>query len=486
MVKSAERDIMGQPRALFGLFWTEMFERFSFYGARAILFYFISDTILDGGLDFGTGTAMGIVSIYGACTYLFGLLGGYLADHVISASDLVLLGGVLISAGNFVIGLVCNSGGLMMGLLLIVLGTGMLKPNVTMMVGLAYGKNDIRRDAGFSILYMSINFGSLVAPLLVGFISESISYSVAFITSASAMVVGLLLYVVLKKVLAPKVGVEVPGRFIGSKLWRFLGGLIGGIGVFFGGLAWLTFSNIIDINTIISVLSLAIFLLSVFYIFWIIRSPKITRVERKNMFAFIPFFVIATFFYSIDEQLSSVMAEWTQDKVDLTIGSFDVPASWIQSVNPLLVLLFTPVIVIITAWFDRHGNALTTGRKFQLGVLLGGLSYLSLALIQLTANQQKYSLLVPILVILLLTVGEIFITPVGLALSTKLGPKLFSAQIVGVWFLADSCGQALNAQVTKFYDPDNSVGFFLTFALVGLAFALLLQIFHKKINSLTN
>lgn len=459
----------GHPRGLSTLFFTELWERFSYYGMRAILLYYMYDRLRDGGLGMDHGTAASLMSIYGSAVFMSGVIGGWLADRILGSRRSIFVGGVLIMFGHICLAVPSGGrGALYASMILIIIGTGLLKPNISNVVGDLYSTHDRRRDAGFSLFYMATNIGAFIAPLIVGALSNTYNYHAGFSVAAVGMALALVLYVLLGRWMGSagrRPHNPIPATEHRSLIARFGIGLIvvvlvlGGMAI--GGV--LTIGWIIDL---ISVLSIA---LPIGYFVVMLRSPRTSAPERSRLRAYIPLFVGSVFFWMIEEQGSVVLATFAKERTDLHLGSFHIPPSWFQSINPLAIVILAPVFALAWTKLGRHEPR--TPRKFAVGMLLAGLSYVLMigpGLINGTSVPASPFWLVGSFVVVI--IGELFLSPVGLSATTKLAPAAFASQTMSLWFLSDAAAQGISAQIVPVFSPSTEVAYF---AIVGSIIAAL-------------
>ena len=452
------------------LFTTELWERFSYYGMRAILLYYLTDAVADGGLGIGETTGLAIVSIYGASVYLLAVVGGWLADRVLGARRSTLYGGVIIAAGH--VGLsVPGAGFSFLGIVLVALGTGLLKPNVSSMVGELYSREDTRRDSGFSIFYMGINIGSLFAPFVVGAARAFGGFHAGFAVAAVGMTLALVFFVAGRRLLGDA-GDTAPNPLTladRSGLIRNCALIAGGI-VVIALIARLT-SGAFGLSTLIDTLSVLAFAAPVAYFIVMFRSPKVTAPERSRLMAYIPLFVAAMLFFMIFEQAATTLASFAANRTELSIFGKAFAPELFQSVNPATIILLAPVF----AWlWIRTGNRPPTASKFAIGLMLASISFLVLALASAVAGQNKSPAWVLILVYVIQTLGELCLSPVGLAAATLLAPRAFRSQAMALWFLAPAAGQAITAQLVTATEGTSDTLYFGAIGAVALVFALAL------------
>ncbi|MBC1767356.1 peptide MFS transporter [Listeria welshimeri] len=483
---SKEKTFFGHPRGLATLFNTEFWERFSYYGMRAILIYYMYDSVAKGGLGFDQATATAIMSIYGSLVFMSGVIGGWFADRVLGPRQTIFYGGVLIMVGHIVLALP-NGGAtaLFVSMAFIILGTGLLKPNVSNVVGDLYPVGDNRRDAGFSIFYMGINLGAFIAPFIVSAVSDKAgSFHAGFSVAAVGMAVALIVYVLTGKRYLKEVGKKVPNPLQKSEtisLILKIVGIIVGIGILIAILTMITGS--LTINTIILAVTVMGVGVPLAYFIMMMTSKKTEADEKSRLTAYIPLFLIAVLFWMIEEQGSSTLAIFAAERTDLSIGSFQLNPANFQSLNPVFVIILSPVFAWI--WTKLGDRQPSTPRKFALGLFFAGLSFV-IMMFPGIIHGNTTTLVSPLWLVLSFFIcifGEMFISPVGLSATTKLAPKAFASQTMSLWFLSDAMGQAFNAQATQFFSADTEIAYFGITGFVAIAFAIglfILAPFLKK------
>lgn len=482
-LEKLDKSFLGQPKGLATLFFTEMWERFSYYGMRAILMYYIYDTVANGGLGLPKATALAIMSIYGSMVFMSSIIGGWVSDRVLGSRKTVFIGGLLIIAGHIVLATPFGVPALFVSIMLIVFGTGMLKPNVSGMVGHLYSKTDLRRDAGFSIFYMGINIGALIAPLVVGTLGQEYNYHLGFSVAAVGMFFGLLQYYFQGRKSLAGIGQAPTNPMSKEEQKKFAKAFMLAIVVallIFGG-AYVTGHLTIDffINTI-SVLGI---LLPVYYFSKMLTSKDVTAEEKPKVLAYLPLFLAAIVFWSLEEQGSSILALFANERTQTSLFGFPIAASWFQSLNPVFVVILTPIFV--TLWTKLGKRQPSTVVKFSLGLVFAGLSFVLLMLPGLLyGTEGRVSPLWLFFSFFIMIVGEMCLSPVGLSITTKLAPKAFEAQTVAIWLLADAASQAINAQIARFYTPGTVSAYFGIVGLVAVVAGILLFIVKKPIQNL--
>lgn len=462
-----DRGFFGHPFGLFTLFNTELWERFSYYGMRAILLYYLTDQVADGGLGIKEASGEALVAVYGSSVYLLSVLGGWLADRMIGARRSVLYGGIVIAAGHVFL-TIPGTGFSFGGICLVALGTGLLKPNVSSMVGELYDRDDPRRDSGFSIFYMGINIGSLAAPFLVGIAREWGGYHAGFAVAAVGMAIALVFFVAGRKYLGGA-GDAVPNPLTAADrpgLVRLALLILGGIALAVAIAVWVRGG--FGLATMVDAISYLAFAAPVVTFFVMFRSPKVTSHERSRLTAYIPLFVAAMLFWMIFEQAANTLASFAKNRTDLHIVGIAIPPEFFQSVNPAAIIILAPVF----AWlWMRLGDRPPTAVKFALGLMFAALSFVFLSVASAVVGDEKAPAWVLIVVYVVQTIGELCLSPVGLAATTLLAPKAFRGQAMALWFLAPAAGNAITAQLIQSTEDVSDTLYFGVIGLVALAFA---------------
>ncbi|MDM7856543.1 peptide MFS transporter [Cellulomonas alba] len=462
-----DRAFFGHPLGLFTLFGTELWERFSYYGMRAILLYYLTDTVANHGLGIDKTSGTALVAAYGASVYLVSVLGGWMADRVVGARRSVLYGGIVIAAGHVALA-VPTAGFSYLGIVLVALGTGLLKPNVSSMVGELYRRDDPRRDSGFSIFYMGINIGSLSAPFVVGAVQEAWGYHAGFLVAAIGMGAALVVYVAGRRYLGgagdvPPNPLTAADRVPVVRL--FLSVIVGILLALL--VAWLVRGDF-TLDTFVDALSY-IALAAPVATFWVMfRSPKVTAHERRRLTAYVPLFVAAMLFWMIFEQAASTLAEYAKDDTDRVIGGLHVSPVFYQSLNPAFIIVLAPVFAWIWMKLDDRPP---TAYKFALGLTFAALSFVFLAAMSAAAGDGKSPWWVLVVVYFVQTLGELCLSPVGLAATTLLAPRAFRGQAMALWFLATSAGNAITAQLVQATEGASNAQYFGWIGAVALVFA---------------
>lgn len=475
-----QKGFFGNPKGLFTLFFTEFWERFSYYGMRAILIFYMYDSVANGGLGIDKTTAASIMAVYGSLVYMSGIIGGWVSDRLLGTSRTVFYGGILIMLGHIVLALPAGITALFISMGLIVIGTGFLKPNVSNIVGDLYSKTDNRRDAGFSIFYMGINAGAFLAPLVVGKVSDSAGYHAGFALAAVGMFAGLVVFILTKKKNLGQAGTYVLNPLEGEERKRFF--KIATVVVIalavLGTIAALT--GLLTIDRFTLMVTFLGILIPIAYFTFMLRSPKITDDERSRLFAYIPLFIAAAVFWAIQEQGSYVLSIFADERTDLSFLGFEIQPAFFQSLNPLFIIVLAPVFA--SFWVRLGDRQPTTMQKFSFGLIFAGLSFIVMMLPGLLFGTDTIvSPLWLALSFFLVVMGELLLSPVGLSATTKLAPAAFSAQTMSLWFLTNATGQAVNAQIVKYYGKETEVAYFGITGVVAIALGLLLFAFAPRL-----
>ncbi|WP_210468851.1 peptide MFS transporter [Sporosarcina sp. 6E9] len=467
-----QKGFFGHPRGLFTLFFTEFWERFSYYGMRAILVFYMYYEVTNGGLGLDRTVALSIMSIYGSLVYMSGIIGGWLADRIFGTSKAVFYGGIFIMLGHLVLAIPGNITMFFISMVLIVIGTGLLKPNVSSVVGDIYSETDNRRDAGFSIFYMGINMGGFIAPLIVGSLMKT-SFHLGFGVAALGMFLGLVMFVLTKKKNLGLAGTQVanplaPGEkkkvYTTFAISAIVLAVLIAISIPLG---WLTF------NSFIAIVGILGFLIPAAYFVVMYRSPKTNDVERSRIIAFIPLFLASVMFWAIAEQGSTILALYADTRTNLNVMGFQISPAWFQSFNPLFIITLAPFFAWL--WVRLGDRQPSIPQKFSLGLLFAGLSFIVILLPgYLGGSDALVSPLWLILSIFMVVLGELCLSPVGLSATTKLAPAAFSAQTMSLWFLSNAAAQGLNAQLVKFYSPETEMLYFGIIGGTAIALSILL------------
>ncbi|MCP9958727.1 peptide MFS transporter [Streptomyces sudanensis] len=483
---AAGKTFFGHPRGMATLFMTELWERFSWYGMRAILVLYLVHGVLDGPLQDREALAASIYGVYNAVVYMAAMPGGWIADRLWGARKAVLVGGVIIALGHYTLA-VPGDVAFFLGLGLIAVGTGLLKPNISAMVGGLYeGQPGARRDAGFTLFYMAINIGGMIAPLVVGYLGENVDWHLGFAVAGVGMTLAVIQYVLGGKYLGdvgsepatPATPEERRSVLRKAGLWTAVA-----VAALLADILLGTF----DIEHIVNVLAIAGIVVPILYFLAIFRNPALRSEDRPKIKAFVWFFATAVLFWVIYDQSGSLLTFFADNKTDRVIGGWEFPASWYQSVNPALIIVLAPLFAALWVRLAQRNREPGTPMKFALAMLLIGGSFAIMGLAGAAAASSdtgKVTVFWLLSVYLVQTIGEMCLSPVGLSLSTKLAPKVFVGQIMGLWFLATATGNALNGWVTQLNAVLGDAAYYTMWAVIAAAAGVTFMIASKRIGKL--
>lgn len=462
----ADRSFFGHPRGLSTLFFTEMWERFSFYGLRPLLVFFMSAALAEGGFGIERTQASAIVGIYASGVYLSALPGGWIADRLLGLRRAIMWGAVLISFGHIFIGFSSFAGSplpFFIGLVFIVLGTGLLKPNISAIVGDLYPEGGARRDAGFSIFYMGINSGAFLGQIVTGFLGERFGWHWGFGAAGVGMLIGLVWFAARSRTTLGDLGTDISRDPDPEKQARKERMMKTGLAV---GMGLLTLVIVLaavgilrlDPQAIGQRMTIVLLGTAIIYFLYILIFGGLNKDEKKRIVLIFILFVFATIFWSAFEQAPTSLNLFARDFTDRNFFGFEIPAIWFQSVNSVFIILLAPVFASIWMGLGKRNANPSSPVKFSLGLLFAGLGF---ALMIPAANRVVGSggalLVSPLWLVfsyLFQTVGELSLSPVGLSSMTKLSPRKYVGQMMGIWFLASSLGNLIAGLVGGNVDPE--------------------------------
>ena len=456
-----------------------MWERFSYYGMRALLILFMTAPLAGGGLGFSIATAGIVYGLYTASVYLMSVPGGWVADRLIGQRRAVLYGGVLIALGQFSLG-VHSPAFFFSGLALIVAGTGLLKPNVSTIVGQLYTAGDQRRDSGFSIFYMGINIGALIAPLACGYVGQMINWNLGFMLAGAGMVLGLVQFVLGARYLGEaglRPAAPISPRRRGPIAAASIAVAAGVPLLALSGFLHITAAEVGDAAGVVLIaLTIGIFAR-------LLSSREWTPVERRRFLAIAVLFLASALFFSAFEQAGSTLNLFAARSTRDRILGLAFPSTWFQSLNPLFIVLLAPGFAWL--WIRLGRREPSTPVKFALGLLLVGAGFVVIAF---AAARAASGVLVSPLWLLatyfLHTCGELCLSPVGLSAMTKLAPARVASLVMGVWFLSISVGDYIGGRFASVYGTFSPASLFATVAAFTVAVGLALGALAKPVKRL--
>ncbi|MBF6427953.1 peptide MFS transporter [Nocardia cyriacigeorgica] len=448
----AERTLFGHPIGLTNLFGVEMWERFSFYGMLTILGYYLYYSATEGGLGMDQDTAVGIVGAYGGLVYLSTVLGGWVADRLLGMERTVFYGGVVVMAGHIALAVLPGLSGVGVGLVLVALGSGALKANASSLLGTLYPHGDPRTDGGFTLFYLGINLGAFVGPLLTGLLQREWGFHAGFGAAAIGMALGLTQYVIFRRNLGTA-GRQVPDPLPSSAVGKVLG-LVAAAAVIIAVAAatgLVTLDNLADVTT--GVIAVA----SIVYFVVMLIDRKVSAVERSRVRAFIPLFIANAVFWSLFQQIFTVLAVYSDERMNWNIFGWTAPSSWIGSVEPVWIIALSPLFALM--WTKLGSRAPSTPRKFALGVIGMGLAFWLFTPMSQTTGRAVPALLV-LFIMGVFAVSELLISPIGLAVTTQLAPEVFRAQMMALYFFSVGLGTSMSGTLARYYDPAHEFAYF--------------------------
>jgi proton-dependent oligopeptide transporter, POT family len=452
--------VLGHPRGLMTLFFTEMWERFTYYGMRALLVLFLADSVQGGfGLDDKTATA--IYGLYISVSYILCLPGGWIADRLIGARRAVFHGGILITIGNLLLALGNTPATFYGGLIVIAFGVGLLKPNVSAMVADLYPEGGGRRDAGFTIFYMGINVGAFLGPIVAGWFAVKYGWRVGFASAGIMMAVGVVQYQLFQGQLGDA-GMHVESAQGGTsaesrrRSWLAVAG--GTIAIIVAYLLCLTGVIRIDPLSLAQTTAWVLLAVAALYFIYMFVFASLDTVEKKRMVVILFLFIGCALFWAGYEQTGASLNLFAERYVDrmLTSIDFEIPTAWFQSVNSIFILVFAAPLSAIWLALARRNMNPSAPAKFAVALILLGVGFLFMvAAANVVAGGGKAAPSLLVLTYLLHTWGELCLSPVGLSYVTKLAPTRYVSQMMGVWFLATSVGNLAAGLLAGMFEETN-------------------------------
>lgn len=452
---SSDKTFFGHPRGLSTLFFTEMWERFSYYGMRALLLLFMIATVEEGGMGLDVKTGGAIYGLYTMFVYLLSLPGGWIADKLLGLRNAIFYGGCIIALGHFCLAFPYPET-FFLGLLLIVIGTGLLKPTASALVGAQYAENDqAGRDAGFSIFYMGINIGAFIAPLITSYLGESINWHYGFAAAGVGMIVGLVQFKLTEKNLGTT-GLA-PGRVADDPALKKIRNGIVVAGLLLAVFVALMMLHIIEINPVTFAQSIGVVLLicAAIYFIYVFLAEKLDPSEKKRVTAILIIFVATTIFYTGYEGQGSSLNIFADKYTDMFIGSFEMPAGWLQSFPAIFVVMFVPVFAGLWVGAAKRNINITTPMKMALGLVFMALGYVvMIGASKVVIGGDKPLPTWLIFTYMFHTFGEICLYPIGLSAVTRLSPQRLVGQMMGVFFMALALGNLAAGLFAGEFDSD--------------------------------
>jgi POT family proton-dependent oligopeptide transporter len=434
-IKAHDRELFGHPVGLYVLFFTEMWERFSYYGMRAILvLYLVSEAKGDNpGLGWADGEALALYGWYTMMVYVMSVPGGIIADKFLGQKRSVFIGGILLLIGHSTLAIE-QMWAFYTGLVFIVLGVGMLKPNISTMVGGLYKNGDIRRDKGFTIFYIGINVGAFISSLVVGYVGEVYGWHYGFGLAGIGMAFGVIQYAFGQKYL--------------TQVGNFLGDSEGDRQV---------------------------------------MDAPLTKVEKDRVVVLLISFLLVIVFWGAFEQAGGLMNIYTMEKTDRLLGNWLVPASWFQSINAMFIIFFGTTVALFWANRKLKGKVSTSLFKMIVGLIIMGIGFFFMtaatAQYEATGSSAMYWL---VLAYLFHTIGELCLSPVALSFVTKLAPVKYASIMMGVYFMMTGFGSKLAGLLGEWSSSLGEYTIFTGIAIISVCIGLLVLVLRKKLEVLTH
>ena len=489
----------GHPKPLKGLFFTELWERFSYYGIRPLLILYMAALVSEGGLGLDRPTASAIVGLFAGSMYLMTILGGWVADNWLGQAKSVWYGSIIIALGHLSIALTALFSPFFFyfGLVLIVIGSGLFKTCISVIVGTLYSAQDAKRDAGFSIFYMGINLGSFVAPLITGFLIKDHGWHIGFGIGGIGMLIALVIF---RWIAIPQLkytnALNGHNNTWNSAVnpnphavkWVILFLSIVGI------IVTLTTLGLIQVNPIavVTYLTISICIIVTSYFAYLYFFTHLASIDKKKILICFVLFLAAALFWAAFEQKPTSFNLFAQDFTNRHVFGFDVPAVWFQSANPLFIIIFAPIAAWLWVKLDKKGKDPSYISKFIIALLLAVAGFLVMTFASYSVLENPNSLVSPMWLIstlLLMTLGEICLSPVGLSTMTKLAPTVIRGQIMGLWFTASALGNLMAGLVgghVSASEIENLPTLFLRCVIALLIGAIVLFLLRKPILKLIN
>lgn len=452
----------GHPKGLYLLFFTEMWERFSYYGMRAILILYLTKKLMEGGLGMEEDKAMLLYGYFTGLVYFTPLIGGWLADKFLGKRLSITIGGITMMIGQFVLFSMTNMTGLYLGLFLLIIGNGFFKPNISTLVGGLYKDGDARRDSAFSIFYMGINLGALLAPFVIGYFTDNLfktvnadgtvayGYRYGFLASGIGMLLGQVIFNTFAQKYLGDLGKKPVGNLHTSEEHA---------------------DSLKSVNPETGE---------------VLNSAQ----EKQRISVIFILFLFAVFFWAGFEQAGSSLSLYTDKFINRTVFGFEIPTSWFQSVNPIFIVTLAPLFAMF--WSSKLGAKLSTPIKMGLGMIILGIGFWFMlgAVAERNANgdiadiANKAGIMWLIMTYFLHTVGELCLSPVGLSVVTKLSPPKLASILMAVWMLSSSVANFIGGFVASVVETMGAGQVFTYISGFVIICGLLLILLNKFISKM--
>jgi len=438
-------EFLGHPKGLFLLFGTEMWERFGYYGMRAILVLYLVAMAQDGGFGWSNADALSLYGTFTMAVYLTPLFGGWLADNVLGQRKAIIIGGILMAAGHFTMGIPhslvsgMEESVFYVGLTLLCIGNGLFKPNISTMVGDLYQEGDKRRDGAFTIFYMGINLGGALGPLIAGYVAAVVNWQAGFIAAGIGMVISVVMQMLLSKKYLGDIGV-VPSAKLSQQQSE---------------------SG---------------------------QKEPLTKVEKDRIKVIFTMSVFSIIFWMGFEQAGGLMNLFANDYTDRMLMGFEIPASWFQSLNSIFIIIFAPIVAMI--WLKLDQKEPNSPVKFAIGLVFLALGFFTMMLALATeggnGDALQISMIWLVLFYLFHTLGELCLSPIGLSMVSKLAPLRLASLLMGIWFLCTAIANKIAGFVGSFLGEgeaamENAMGIFIGLGATAMISAALMYFLSDRL-----
>jgi POT family proton-dependent oligopeptide transporter len=442
IAKSEDTYFLGHPKGLVTLFLTEMWERMSFYGMRGLLVLFMTREITEGGLNLSAPDAMAIYGIYGASVYFLCVPGGWIADKIFGAQRTVLYGAIIITLGHYVLAIPSDKT-FFLGLVLVSIGTGLLKPNISTIVGQLYKPGDLRVDSGYTIFYMSINIGSMLGFLVCGYLGEKVGWHWGFGAAGVGMTFGVLQYIFTKNSLGD--AGKSPNLSSSENISKYLS-IFKYVSSFIALIIILSFLGIWSIDpALLNELTVYLILIvAASYFIYLFVFAGLSAVEKNNIKMLLLLFFGSVLFWAGFDQGGSSLNLFAKDYTDLYVLGWEMPATFLQVANPLMVVIFAPFFAAFWIILGKRNLDPDTPQKFALGCFLMAIGFIIIIFgVEAAMLNEKAGIQFLLITYLFHTLGELCLSPVGLSATAKYSPIRYRGQMMGIWFLSSSLAAGL-------------------------------------------
>jgi POT family proton-dependent oligopeptide transporter len=474
-----EKTLFGHPRGLFVLFFTEMWERFSYYGMRAILFLYLTKSASEGALGMDEKSGGAIMGLYMASVYLLTLPGGWIADNILGQKKAIWWGGIVIMIGHLILAIPGSTNVFFLGLAFVAVGTGLLKANISSIVGELYPEGGAKRDAAFSIFYLGINLGAFLGMFIVGYLGEKVGWHYGFGAAAFAMFFGLINFKFNSKYLE-----GLGDKPAAQSGYMYLYVVLAAILI----MAVLVITGVLDSVSLAQSMKYIISIVTIFYFAYIgFMDKSLSIIERKRVGVLFIFFIGAALFWSGFEQASTTLTIFADRHTDRMLGGWELPASWFQNANSFFILIFSAPVGALWIFLNKKNLNPSTPVKFGLGLLQMGFGFF---IMYLAAKNVLDGTLAGMgwltFTYMFHTLGELCLSPVGLSSNTKLAPKKYYSQMMGLWFVAASLGNLIAGLFAGNFNEENvkqMPDLFMQVCIYGVVLGLIFILLYKPIKN---